>query len=255
MNPTEIPFVTHTCNPQRGCWKCAAGCENCYAERMAMRLACMGNELYQKLVTDGWTGKVIWDQKECDAPRRRKKPSKIMVCSMSDIALASPDEIFALWKMMDFARQHHYAIFTKRPKMLAEKMAMRFDGTGLPNVTGVFSASTQADLDAGIEDFLAAPFARRVLSLEPLLGPIRLPDGIDGVIVGCETGPNRRPCKDGWINSITVQRLAIAKLSLADILCFVKQLEIDGKVCADPTRFPEWARVRGDMFPIPNPEA
>lgn len=37
--PTEIEWAEETWNPISGCTKISTGCKNCYAERMARRLA------------------------------------------------------------------------------------------------------------------------------------------------------------------------------------------------------------------------
>jgi protein gp37 len=81
------------------------------------------------------------------------------------------------------------------------------------------------------------------VSMEPLLGPINAPiAGLSPlpkwVVVGCESGPNRRPCKIEWIESIVDQCLA------AKVPVFVKQLDIDGKCERDISKFPEHLRIR-----------
>lgn len=127
-----------------------------------------------------------------------------------------------------------------------------------------------------ISTLLKIPAAMRFVSLEPLLGEIdlesvKLPDrymqlrGITGVlqplseketepddykyftrkgfkigwvIVGCETGPKRRPCPIEWIESIVKQ------CQDASVPVFVKQIEINGKVSHDMAEWPESLRVR-----------
>lgn len=124
------------------------------------------------------------------------------------------------------------------------------------------SVSTQAELDAAVSYLLKTSAAVRLLSLEPLLESVRLHcpgchccftseggvlrDGkvcmnefeVDGVIVGCESGPNRRPCKIEWIESI------VAQCQAAGIKCFVKQVSINGRVSHDMSEWPESIRVR-----------
>ena len=39
MAKTKIEWATHTWNPVTGCIPISEGCENCYARRMAKRLA------------------------------------------------------------------------------------------------------------------------------------------------------------------------------------------------------------------------
>ena len=82
------------------------------------------------------------------------------------------------------------------------------------------------------------------LSAEPLLGPIDLLKGRNGmppfrwVVVGCESGPRRRPCKIEWVEGIVGQCLA------AGVPVFVKQLDIGGKCETDINRFPAHLRIR-----------
>lgn len=83
------------------------------------------------------------------------------------------------------------------------------------------------------------------VSAEPLLGPLNL--GLDGdlipgtykwLVVGCESGSNRRPCKIEWVESIVEQCMT------AGVPVFIKQLDIDGKCVTDINKFPEHLRIR-----------
>ena len=47
--------------------------------------------------------------------------------------------------------------------------------------------------------------------------------GLNGIIVGCESGPKRRPCKIEWIENIVYQ------CQEAGVPVYVKQIPIDGK--------------------------
>jgi protein gp37 len=64
------------------------------------------------------------------------------------------------------------------------------------------------------------------------------PSLLDWVIVGCESGPNRRPMRLEWAQHIVDQCAA------AEVPCFVKQLPINGKVSHDMSEWPEGLRVR-----------
>ena len=44
---SQIEWTEATWNPVTGCTKISAGCKNCYAERLAMRLKAMGNARYR----------------------------------------------------------------------------------------------------------------------------------------------------------------------------------------------------------------
>jgi len=61
---------------------------------------------------------------------------------------------------------------------------------------------------------------------------------INWVIIGCESGANRRPCKLEWVESIVEQ------CKSADVAVWVKQLDIGGKVVKDIKKFPEHLRIR-----------
>lgn len=91
------------------------------------------------------------------------------------------------------------------------------------------------------------PGMNKWLSLEPLLGPIDFypiirPNhtiwNIKWVVVGCESGPHRRPCKIEWVESIVEQCCDYG------IPVFVKQLDIGGKCVTDIDRFPAHLRIR-----------
>jgi protein gp37 len=58
------------------------------------------------------------------------------------------------------------------------------------------------------------------------------------VVLGCESGSNRRPCKVGWIESVVEQCRA------AHVPVFVKQIDLCGKCVTDINQFPEHLRIR-----------
>jgi protein gp37 len=114
----------------------------------------------------------------------------------------------------------------------------------------------QKEADEKIPILLQIPAAVRFISIEPMLEGISLTsiqadrftrlnvlegcgvnkmswcqsipnvncEKLDWVIVGCESGPNRRPCKNEWIYSI------IDQCKAANVPCFVKQVDKYGKV-------------------------
>lgn len=135
----------------------------------------------------------------------------------------------------------------------------------LSNVWQGVSISTQAELDAAAPHLLATLAAVKVLSLEPLLegmtlcarhSPVRgddgyhhfeggrrkercgCLDGIDGIFVGCETGPKRRPCKLGWVVSI------VAQCKAAGVPVWVKGVSFDDGVSHKMADWPAAIRVR-----------
>lgn len=152
-----------------------------------------------------------------------------------------------------------------------------------PNLWLGVTAENQRWADERIPTLLQIPAAVRFMSLEPLLGEMQIAkylseykfrqdycnkqscggcvfprghnlvtDGpclgsknwtenknkVDWVIVGAETGPGRRECKLEWVRSIVQQCQA------AGVPCFVKQVEVNGKISHDPNEWPVDLRVR-----------
>jgi protein gp37 len=91
-------------------------------------------------------------------------------------------------------------------------------GNPPPNVWILASAEDQEMTDKRAQELLGIPAAVHGLSLEPLLGPVKIPPGLDWIVLGGETGPNARPCNIGWVRS------PVRQGKEAGIPVFVKQL-------------------------------
>lgn len=142
---SRIEWTEATWNPVVGCTKVSPGCANCYAERMAYRLACAEKAPYNAGIIRGagdagkplrarWTGKVALNEAALARPLHWRKPRRIFVCSMSDLFQESVpfewiDRVFAV---MALCPQHTFQVLTKRPERMAEwltaKRAVRFMG-------------------------------------------------------------------------------------------------------------------------------
>lgn len=119
---TKIEWTDETWQPVVGCSKVSIGCAECYAERMAYRLACMGQKKYQAVIsTDGgvWNGKIFCDESVLDKPLHWKKPRMIFVCSMSDLFHPSvPFEfIDKVMAVIALCPQHQFQLLSKRPEI------------------------------------------------------------------------------------------------------------------------------------------
>ena len=135
----------------------------------------------------------------------------------------------------------------------------------LPNLWLGVTAENQEMADKRIPLLLQTPAAVRFVSCEPLLGKVDLTDitrkesnwehhftalrledieieddtdfngaNVGWVIVGCESGANRRPCKLEWVRSIVNQ------CSVAGVPVLVKQLDIGGKVSKANRGMADW---------------
>lgn len=125
VSKSSIEWTEATWNPIRGCSVISPGCTNCYAMRMASRLAAMGNDKYvgTTRMSGGrpkWNGKVVLDHLNLDAPRKWKKGRMIFVNSMSDMFHDDVPFRFIvnLFDVMRDTPQHTYQILTKRAENL-----------------------------------------------------------------------------------------------------------------------------------------
>lgn len=257
---TKIPWAKETINPWVGCTKVREGCKNCYAERLAYRLAAMGQENYASVLDRRrWNGKIILQMEQLEKLEHWHKGRRVFIGSMTDIfhEVVSFHEIVRVFDAMYANMQHTYIIATKRPdKALAFSewwMAEHhWAGGWAGHIHLLISCSTQKDLDEMAPVLFQIPAAVRGVSLEPLIEEVDisqyLPDiqiagvemekWLDWAVVGCESGPRRRPCNIEWVRSIVQQ------CKETDVPVFVKQLDIGGKVASDPKDFPEDLRIR-----------
>jgi len=112
-----------------------------------------------------------------------------------------PDDfIRRIFDVMVRADWHTYLILTKRPRRLARMAA------SLPWPTHVWvGVSIESNEVAWRADYLRrVPAEVRVISAEPLLGPVDQVDltGIHWVVTGGESGPRHRPCHPDWVRQV-----------------------------------------------------
>jgi protein gp37 len=222
MADSSIEWTDSTWNPVAGCTVITAGCTNCYAMRMAARLAAMGQPKYRGLTRKSgrrhvWTGKIRCDEKALDIPHSWSKPRRVFVNSMSDLFHDGVPVRFIrkVWCVMEETPRHTYQILTKRPDRMAD---VARDLPLLPNVWLGTSIEDDRVLDR-IHALRRVPAAIRFISFEPLLGSVAAADltGIHWVIVGGESGPRARSMDPEWVYEIE------AMCRAADIAFFFKQ--------------------------------
>lgn len=211
---TGIEWTEHTWNPVLGCSLASAGCTNCYAMRMAHRVAAMGREHYRGLTRSTkagpvWTGKVGQATPgQVAKPLRIPGRATIFVNSMSDLFHPDMDDAWrdAAFDVMVKADRHTYQVLTKRPEVAARYYAERPHIRGLPQIWLGVSVE-RADVRGRIDRLRDIPAAIRFLSVEPLIGPAGLLDlsGIHWVITGGESGPGARPCEPDWVRAVRDQ--------------------------------------------------
>ena len=121
--PTEIEWVQNrdgtqgkTWNPITGCSKISLGCRNCYAERLAKRLA--GRHGYPK----DEPFRVTFHSERLYQPLEWKKPLMIFLCSMSDFFHRdiSDDYILQILDIIKRCPHHTFQILTKRSHRMVQ---------------------------------------------------------------------------------------------------------------------------------------
>lgn len=182
-----------------GCDHISAGCDNCYAARLASgRLA--HQPVYAGLAEHGrFNGTVRCLPERLDWPSKWRKPRRIFVCSMSDLFhQAVPDEFIAkVFAAMASSPRHTFQVLTKRHDRMRSlvgsddfrKSVQRriphappdspyghryYKDWPLPNVWLGVSAEDQHWAAIRVHALLRTPAAVRWVSAEPLLGPIDL---------------------------------------------------------------------------------
>ena len=214
---SDIEWTDATWNPVVGCSRVSAGCQNCYAERVAHRGMA---EQHRGLTIAGekaprWNGQVRFVPHVLDKPLRWTKPRRVFVNSLSDLFHegVSNEQIAAVFGVMAGAPQHTFQVLTKRPERMAEwfrwaesndhasplsaacehavaqlvERCVAFQaGPGLtwplPNVWLGVSVEDQATAEERVPLLLNTPAALRWVSYEPALGPVRFEALVDDEI-------------------------------------------------------------------------
>ncbi|MDR3108856.1 MAG: phage Gp37/Gp68 family protein, partial [Planctomycetaceae bacterium] len=197
MADTKIEWTDSTWNPVTGCTKISAGCLNCYAERMTIRLKAMGQPNY----ANGFK-EVTCHERQLKLPLQWKKSRMIFVNSMSDLFHEEVPFAFiqSVFDVMNQAHWHTFQVLTKRAEHLYE-LAKHLDWS--PNIWMGVSVENQAAVER--IDYLRQTAAHvKFLSMEPLIGRVKNLNvsGIDWVIVGGESGPGARPMEEQWVIEI-----------------------------------------------------
>jgi protein gp37 len=204
--PTAIQWTNETWNPMTGCTKISAGCDHCYALRVAQTKT---RDVYlrQLPVKDTATNRAnpfaprFWEDR-LDMPLRWKKPMRIFVNSMSDVfhAQFSVEQIRAVFEVMVLAEQHQFQVLTKRPERAAR---LRDE---LPWAANIWLGTSIEDMRVArrADALRETPAPIKFISAEPLLGPLDALDLTDiaWVIGGGESGPESRSCDPSWARGL-----------------------------------------------------
>lgn len=271
MNRTKIPYCDFTWNPTCGCRSDFDCWDRCWARKlhnMRHKAYKAGKKLpdqYAKPFTE-----IQCFEDRLSEPLKRQKLATIAVSLMGDLFLAPVEFIDRVFAVMTLCPQHTFLLLSKRVNQMVEYYNRAYTewwseticefreqidystdpvdwDMDMPNVWIGTSMSTQQDADERIPKLLQIPAAHYWLSLEPAIEPINISfylrpktthedtkiRRVSWVVIGAESGPNRRPCKLEWVKSI------IDQCDAAGTPVFIKQLDVGGRVSTNPQEWPE----------------
>ena len=184
---SRIEWCDITINPVVGCSKCSPGCDNCYAERFAARMAKHPNPKvsgkYAEVVDENgkWTGKINGGMDMSVFNGLPRKPSRVFVGSMTDMFHPNLNDgdgqgMRAMLQCMCSEPQHTFMLLTKRPERMQKDIEWLIaqDGDLPPNLWLGVTVCNQEEADAKIPILLSIPAVKRFVSIEPMLGPVNL---------------------------------------------------------------------------------
>jgi protein gp37 len=269
---SKIEWTDSTFNPWIGCTKVSLGCKHCYAETLDKRQM-WDNQTHwgplaprRRTSESNWKQPLAWNKQdwleclECGwrGPERQAMKSPKDLCPECEgetkptrqrVFCASLADVFEendqlidwrldLFDLIKATPNLDWLILTKRVDVAQRFFRLRRDLL-LDNIQLGTSIEDQKRADERIPALLSIPARIRFLSVEPLLGPVKLlgyllsgahkwKHGIHWVIVGGESGPNARPMHPQWARDIRDQCQA------AGVPFFFKQ-------------WGEWAPIYGDV--------
>jgi len=234
---TKIEYADRTWNPVTGCDAVSEGCQNCYARRLAetrLRGRC------------GYPADNPFRVTFHPNRLRMFKKGVIFVCDMGDLFHRDVSYVARVhvFNCMVESPNATFLLLTKRPDDMRLFIHWWFNhprANKLTNIIPGVTVENQETADERIWELskMAEYFPMLWVSAEPLLGPIdwKWPD-IDQLVIGCESGPKRRPMDIEWAENLVEQTLD------AGVKVFVKQVEVDGKVNHTFDKLPHDLRVR-----------
>ncbi len=222
---TRISWADHTFNYVWGCTKVSEGCKNCYAESVDRRFHQGGNwgpnGRRRFFGPKHWNGPRRWNRAAAAAGFRARVFCASMADVFEELPLGHPDRgelalaRLELWELIKETPNLDWLLLTKRPENFRHMLpdpVIRIDY--MPNVWLGVTAENQAEADRRIPVLLDTHASVRFVSYEPALGPLavsqwlrtaELPNGIDWLIAGAESGRGARPMDEDWVRDVRDQ--------------------------------------------------
>lgn len=231
-----------------GCTKVSPGCAHCWAETQCNIRSHNPKMVHQyppEVLTNGkWNGQIKLLEQNLDIPLKRKKPTVFAIWNDLFNELVPLDYLMAVCSVINNCPQHIFIVLTKRPKRAKEffdEIAASDENVGIigwdilkdcPNLWLGVTCENQEQADKRIPILLQIPAAVRFVSIEPMLGAIKIPEvsltgytgtvvndfgrndrgpryaHLDWVICGGESGHGARPMHSDWVRSVRNQCVA-----------------------------------------------
>lgn len=193
MSKTSIEYADWSFNPITGC---TLGCKYCYARRMTKR--------FEKVWGYDFTPRL--HPERLDKHDNWKPGDRVFVCDMGDWL---DDKVERSWveqilRVIVDNPKVTFLMLTKQPQNFEDKVygdceeyPCRVLGGGdyFPNLWHGTTITCQADADKRIPELLKVPAIVRWVSVEPMLGPVKMN------FIGC---PNCGKSQQNWFPNYTI---------------------------------------------------
>ncbi len=247
---SKIEWTDSTFNPWIGCTKVSPGCDHCYAEAWDRRFAESGHAMHwgtgkarRRTSESNWRQPRRWNAAHHAFFAAHGRRRRVFCASLADVFdnEVPPEWRVDLFRLIEATPNLDWLLLTKRignaEHMIEQALISMGDpATDVmgswpwPNVWLGATAVNQEEADRDVPKLLDTPAAVRFVSIEPLLGDIRLgsflqrspsaafangcvtPDmpawtrigatAIDWVICGGESGRHARPMHPDWARSL-----------------------------------------------------
>lgn len=203
MGKSNITYLDWNITCVEGCTPVSAGCAHCYAQDYLKRFKKpVGVTLHPERLG-----------RDMNKLARIEQPQVVGIAFTGDLFHDDvPSEFLnQVFDMMMYEKKtaHHiFLILTKRPK----RMAAFLSGWGeAPNVWLGVSVEDQQSLERRTFELSRIQAAHKWISAEPLLSDLDFHSGVVGngwfnwLVVGCESGPNKRYFDEDWVRHIRDQ--------------------------------------------------
>ena len=223
---SKISWTDNSWNPWWGCTNVSPGCDHCYAEGFANRLALdiWGKDAPRRFFGDKhWNEPRKWNEKA----KKAGVPLKVFCGSMCDICEDRRDldeQRKRLWKLIEETPNLIWMLLTKRPQNYLKMLPSWWIDKPLPHVW-LMTTVESPDYAWRVEKLMKVPAVVHGVSWEPALGyvdfsmymaerccsgfecgckglPINPPPYLDWLIAGGESGAHCRPFDIAWARRV-----------------------------------------------------